>query len=277
MPFTTTTTVPSINATVTIRFAGLMLLKPGAGNTCEVGIHRFSPVHTFQALLIVNKPNLPLTFIHLIKGPLTTAPLSFDVLPAPAPGFSAFAQEPFGRNNPQSHLNDHRWALNIREFPAHANADFNDGARPVAILKSGILYTGNLTRPGLNPQLTPVVSSGPTAIPLHRGFAADLAVAIDIPPQPNAGLFVRWEENGEPKHIILPRPLDVANHPGTTYTIALMNDPPAFDPLPHDELGLYYKVLRVGGNPIPVNQQFRVTDAPGQTDEIPCMPVTLNP
>jgi len=250
-----------------------MLLKPGVGNICEVGVHRFSPLHTFQAMLIVHKPGLPLTFIRLITGPLTTGPLSVDVFPAPAPGFAAFAQEPFARNNPQSHLNDHRWALNMQEW--HPNADFNDGARPVVLLKSGILYTGNLTRPSLNPELQPAIAGGPPTVPLHR-FAADLAVAIDIPPQPNAGLLLSWEELGEPQQLMLPRPLDVQNHPGTTYTISLMNDPPMFHPLPHDELALYYKVLRVGGSPIPQNQQYRIKDNQGQSDEIPCMPLTLH-
>src|SRR5687767_15915900 len=99
MPFNTTSTVPSINSTVTVRFAGLMLLKAGAGNTCEVGVHRLTDSHAFQAMLIVHKPDLPLTVIRLTTGPLT-APFSVDVLPAAGAGFLAFAQEPFAPNNP---------------------------------------------------------------------------------------------------------------------------------------------------------------------------------
>lgn len=274
MAFTTTTTVPSLNSTVTIRFSGLMLLEP-VGNTCEVGVHRFSPFHEFQAMLIVHKPNLPLTFIRLTTGHLT-GPLTFDLFPAPAPGFSAFVQEPFSRDDPNSNPKDHRWSLNLQE--QHAGAGFNDGARPVAILKSGVLYTGNLTRPGLNPELVPAIPGGPAPVNLHLGFAADLAVSIDnITAPPNGGLFISWEELGESRQLILPRPLDVVNHPGTIYTIALINDPPTSNPVTHDELALYYKVLRVGGNPgnpIPLNQQYRLK-VNGQTDEIPCMPITL--
>ncbi len=273
MPFTPTTTVPNINATVTIRFSGLMLLKPGAGNTCEVGIHHFSPFHNFQAMLIVHKPNLPLTFIRLTTGPLT-GPMSFDLLPAPAPGFCGFEPGPFDRNSDLTDKKDHRWVLNMRE--QHPNVDFSDGARPVAILKSGILYTGNLTRPGLNLRLEPATEEGPPIVPLGKGVAADLAVAIDnITSEANGGgLFVTWEEFGEVKKpLILPRESDLLNHPGTTYTIALMNDPPTINPHAHDELDLYYKVLRVGGNKIPLEEQYRVKDDQGQTDEVPCMPI----
>ena len=272
MPFTPTTTVPNLNATVTIRFSGLMLLKPGAGNTCEVGIHRFSPFHNFQAMLIVHKPNLPLTFIRLTQGPLT-GPMSFELFPAPAPGFSAFEPGPFDRNSDLTNKKDHRWVLNMREH--HPNVDFSDGARPLAILKSGILYTGNLTLPGLNLELVPATEDGPPRVSLGKGIAADLAVAIDnvTRPKDDDGLFVTWEELGESQELILPRRSDLVNHPGTTYTIALMNDPPTIDPLDHDELDMYYKVLRVGGNKIPLEQQYRVKDDQGQTDEVPCMPI----
>src|ERR1700752_871246 len=133
MPFTPTTTVPNICATVTVRFFGLMLLKPGESNTCEVGIHHFSPVHSFQAMLIVHKPNLPLTFIRLTTGTLT-GPMTFELFPTPAPGFSAFEPGPFDRTSDLTDKKDHRWTLNMREH--HPNVDFNEGARPVAILKS---------------------------------------------------------------------------------------------------------------------------------------------
>ena len=281
MPFSRTSTVPSVNSTVTVRFAGLMLLKAGADNTCEVGVHRLSASHTFQAMLVVNKPNRPLTFIRLTTGPLT-APLSLDVLPSPGAGFLAFAQEPFNHNDPNSHEFDYRWALNMRSW--HPTADFNDGARPVVKLNSGILYTANLTRPGLNPQLAPAKpsDSAPAPKPLHR-FAADLAVAIDIPP--NGGLAVTWQESGSAQILTLPRKTDP---PGTTYTISLMNDPPTSNTLPqdqlaqdelrHDELALYYKVLHDGRNPIDEKQQYRLhVPDQGRTDEIPCMPVTLDP
>ncbi len=56
-------------------------------------------------------------------------------------------------------------------------------------------------------------------------------------------------------------------------TVTVVNDPPTINPLPHDELDQYYKVLRVGGNPIPPNKQYRVKDSAGQTDEVPCMPI----
>lgn len=268
MPFSTTTNVPSPNSLVTVKFTGLMLLKAGPNNTCEVGVHRFSAFHAFQAMLVVDKPNRPLTFIRLTSGPLT-GPMSIEI-PNPGAGFQAFSQEPFGRNDPNSHEFDHRWALNMREF--HPNADFNDGARPVVTLNSGILYASNLTRGNLNPQLVPATASTTPAQPLHR-FAADLAVAIDVPA--NDSLTFRWTELGEVrKPLELPRATDPT---GTTYTILLMNEPPTSHPLPHDELALYYKVLHDQGNRIADAQQLRIQVPPARSDEIPCMPITLNP
>lgn len=280
MPFNTTNVVPPTNPTVTVKFAGLLLLKAGAGNTCEVGVHRFSPFHTFQVMLVVNKPNKPLTFIRLLTGPLT-APMSISVLPAPAAAFMAFARDPFDRANAAvSHEFDYRWALNVRSLqldsaatlPLHPNADVADGARPVLTLNAGVLYTSNLTPPALKPVLTPVTPSPAGPQPLHS-VAADLAIAIDVPT--GSAMLVAWHELGEPQTLTLPRELDPA---GTTYTISIMNDPPISTPIFHDELELYYKVLQVGGLPIPRPQQFRLQiTTPGKTDEIPCLPVIMDP
>ena len=279
MPFNTTTTVPSPNSPVTVKFTGLMLLKAGPNNTCQVGIHRLSEAHTFEAILVVNQPNRPLTLVRLFTGPLS-APVAIRRAPAPAAGFQVFAQEPFGRDNGGSHEFDHRWALDLRSW--HPGVDFDEGANPVLTLNSGILYASNLTRQGLNPSLTPAPS--PTQIPsgtssskpkivrpLH-GFAADLAVAIDVGP-PNSGLFIEWEEAGTRQSVKLPRDIDPA---GTTYTISLMNEPLSNTAPAHDELGLYYNVLRANGNRIPLNRQFRIQVDPGRSDEVPCMPVILN-
>ena len=287
MAFNTTTTVPSPNSPVTVKFAGLMLLKAGLNNTCEVGVHHRSDFHTFQAILIVNKPNRPLSLIRLITGPLT-APVSIRVTPAPPAGFQVFSQEPFGPNNPNSHEFDHRWALNLRSL--HPGVDYDDGARPVLTLNSGILYASTLTRQGLNPQLAPAPpeeaenqpaptpsttqASAPPNRPLHV-FAADLAVAIDIPP--NSGVQIKWEESGaEPKEQVLKLPRDT-DPAGTTYTIQLINDPLTSNPPAHDELALYYKVLREAGREIPLARQFRIQVPQGRSDEVPCMPVILDP
>lgn len=267
MAFNRTNAVPAVNSTVTVKLTGLLLLKAGPNNTCEIGVHRFSAFHSFLAMLVVNKPNLPLTFIRLTSGPLT-APMSIDLLPAGA-GFQVFAQDPFDRTSQNTHELDHRWSINMRS--KHAAADFDDGARPMVTLNCGTLYTSNLTRPNLNPQLVTATVSATPPEPLTR-FAADLAVAIDIPQ--NGVLSISWEELGDPENLDLPRDTDPA---GTTYTILLMNEPPTSNPLPHDELALYYKVLRQNGNRIPENQQFRLQVPPARADEAPCMPIELDP
>lgn len=272
MSFITTNVEPSTNPSVTVKFAGLMLLKSPTGNTCEVGVHRFSAFHTFQAMLVVNKPDKPLTLIRLISGPLT-APLSIDVLPAPPAGFLAFARDPFNRaDSLTSHQFDYRWAFNARSV--HPGADFNNGARPIATLNAGILYASNLTLEDLTPELHPKPPATGAVTSLHR-VAADLAVAIDLPAEGGSVVMLSWHELGVPQTLELPRDTDPD---GTTYTISLMNDPPISDPFFHDELDLYYKVLEVGGLPIQPSQRFELRiPYPSKTDEIPCLPITLDP
>jgi hypothetical protein len=280
MPFSATNTVPKIDATVTVKLAGLLLLKAGEGNTCEVGVHRLSAFHAFQVMLVVNQPGKPLELIRLITGPLT-APVSIDLVPAPESGFQLFAHEPFGRENERSHQFDYRWAINMRKL--NPKADFTENARPGVTLNAGILYSSKLTSPGLDPELInpppapPQPSSGPQQAgsapkKLHK-FAADLAVAIEVPAGSN--LVIGWQESKEQKILNLPRGTD---DPGTTYTISLMNDPPSRGiTVPHDELGLYYDVLEEDGEPIPLAKQFRFKTREDATDAIPCMPVTVGP
>ncbi len=100
MPFTTTNIPPSTNPLVTIAFSGLIVLRPGANNTCEIGVHKFSRDHQFQVLLVVEKlvqqPNpapppltvpvpLPPVLVPLIVGPLF-APFTISLDPDPTPG-----------------------------------------------------------------------------------------------------------------------------------------------------------------------------------------------
>lgn len=269
MPFATTNIVPSTTPKVTVKFAGLLLLKGIADNVCEIGVHRFSSIHSFQVMLIINRPDRPPIVQRLITGPLTSD-LEITVNPRPATGFAAFALDPFDRTFPNSHELDYRWALNIRELADHADVDYNDGAKPIATLNAGVLYTPTLSLEHLKPELI----QGLTTIPLNR-VAAELAASIDITTE---NVTIAWNELGDPQTpVVLPRK-DI-DPDGTTYTILLMNDPPISSPTAHDELDLYYKVLRKpGGYGVPNNKKFRLEIPYAQkTDEIPCLPVTLNP
>src|ERR1041384_441891 len=276
MAFPTTTTQPlTAIAKVTVRFSGLLMLKPDPVNHCEIGINRFTRDHLFQIILIVRKPQRPPSLIRLVTGPLTrqfeiTLRDSNTGLPrntvvqafTPIPG-------PFIRSNPGNNELDFRWALDLRE--THAGIDFNDGALPVARLSVGTLYTTSLTSTSLNLELRQQPGTSP-GIRLDR-IAGDLAAAINTLPA-NTTLELTWDELGEPRKLSLPRRTDP---PDTTYTISLLNDPPVMSSANHDELPLYYKVLQVGGRLIPIGSRrlLHFTLPPG-TDEIPCMPIILN-
>lgn len=268
MPFTTTPTPPPADAKVNVHFAGLLMLKPGADNSCEVGIHRFSTTHYFQIVLVVNKPGLPSTLIRLVAGPLSR-PFAINVLPNSRTGVQVFAPtpEPFDRSSTNNDVRDYRWALNMRTL--HPDADFNDGARPIATLNGGVLYTPNL----LPQDREPALVIGTTRTPLYR-LAADLAAAIEL--SGASRVVLTWDEMGERQTVRLPRPYDPA---GTTYTISFLNNPPLLDSVKHDEMYLYYKVLEVDGAPIPRSSQRELTfnDGDPSTDEIPCSPVVLHP
>jgi hypothetical protein len=268
MSFITTTTAPATNAKVTVKFAGLMLLKPNENNGCDIGIHRLSETHALQVILVVSKPDRPPGLIRLVTGALTQ-PFAINVNQDPNPGVKAFTRgpDPFDPNRAGNNELDFRWAINMRQL--HEGADFNDGARPVATLNAGTLYTSNLTPTELTPELV----NGTKRTPLPR-FSADLAAAIDLPV--GGTVELSWTvDGGERRSLNLPRRNDPAR---TTYTVTLLNDPPVVNALAHDELSQYYQVLEVAGQMIPLEKQFRIAyNGDPNTDEIPCMPVVLNP
>ena len=263
MAFTRVNVPPSTDSRVTVRFSGLMLLKSDDGRTCEVGINRFSSIHSFQVILVVNQPGQPSTVIRLLNGPLSRE-LSINVTSTgPVQGFKAFCRPGVFDRTAANHDLDHRWALNLRI--QHPGADFNDGARPVARLNTGVLYSSSLTDPGAEPFLV----QGGSRTRLVR-IAGDLAASI---PLAGGVLRLTWDEFGERKEFVLPRRRD----PGTTkYTVVLLNEPFSVNPLPHDELPLYYKVLQVGGASIPDPRCSLEFDGDPTTDEIPCNPIVLN-
>lgn len=273
MPFATTSISPPTNPVVTIVFSGLTLIRSGPNGTCEVGVNRLSREHILQVLLIVKRPNLPPLPIPLVGGHLT-APFNirFQPDPAAAGDFVAFAQPgAFNRNPSTDDPLDYRWAINLRDASLHPGADFNDGARPIVSLKTGILYTPHLSHPSVVPTL---VRPGSTPVVLNR-IAVNLAAAIIL-----AGrrLLLNWRDMGEDKNILLPRDSDIP-HPNTTYTICFINDPANFSTLPHDELAEMYKVLHVANAEIPRPQRWSLqyTQPFGRTDEIPCLTGLLDP
>jgi hypothetical protein len=268
MAFNTTATPPTINSLVTIKFSGLMVLRPkeGANDICEICVHRHSREHSNQVILIVNKPNLPPTLVPLLGGALT-ADFEIRLNPDSAADFKIFQRDPFDRTLPNSHVNDIRWAINLRG--PNPDARPNNGAKPVATLKMGVLYTSNLTNPPLDPVLT-CPTGGPVSL---KQFAGDLAAAID---PAGKTVLLKWKDMGDDKDVTLPRDFDP---PNTSYTLYFINEPPNLASAPHDELPLYYKVLeKSNGAPIPPGEQCKLKFADEtRSDEFPCMPILLNP
>ena len=269
MPFNSVNVPPSTTPPVTILLSGLMVIQPGPNNTtCEIGVHKFSRSHVFQVILVVNKPNRPPALVPLFTGPIL-APFEIGLRsnPQPNPDFVVFARDPFDRTLPNSHELDYRWAINMRL--KHGNARVNDGVKPVVTLKTGTMYTPNLTDPNLAPRLT----RGGTPDDQLRQIASHLAVSITPPAQTK--VVLKGLDLGDPLEVELPRNGDP---PNTQYTLCLINEPPSILAEPHDEFPLYYQIFEDGGAAIPGNLRFSLQFAPHiRTDEIPCMPVTLNP
>lgn len=275
-PFEPTASPLVKEAKVNIEFAGQMLLQPGADDThasrtCQIGINRFSRDHTLQVMLIVKEPTLPPTIIPLLRGPLTD---DFVIRLGPDPdarpgNFRVFAPtaEPFVRTAAGNHDHDYRWTLNLRNPQIHPNATRGRGAEPVVKLRAGTLYAPRLTPVNLQPKL----KRGEEEIPLIK-IAPELVASIV--PSEGDHVLLEWSDMGDPVRRVLPRDGD---HRDTVYTVSFINDPPANTP-PHEELSLYYKVLRDGASSIPPDRQFQLTFAGGiSSDLIPCMPVVLNP
>lgn len=260
---------------VTVTFAGLMLIKPGPGNTLEAGIHKFSRDHSFQVILIVNQPGLPPRVIRLLQGPLFS---DFEMIVNPAgAGVQKFVADnnPFVPSNEANNEKDFRWAFNFGALPGHDQVDINDGARPVVKLNAGVLYAANL----IHNDLGLVLRQGFEETDLER-FSIDLAASVDLPE--GTKMTLQWKELGEPHYLTLPRATD---RDLTTYTVAIVNDPPVYiDPMvsedssKHDEFDEYYKVLQIGGAPVSEDLRCHIVVPPGhRSDEIPCLIGVMEP
>ena len=273
MPFQTTSIAPPLRPKVTVAFAGLMVLQPGANNTCEVGIHRLNKSHEIRATLIVQRPNRPPILVSLLQGPLE-APfeISLDSAPNPLVGdFSVFAPtaEPFIRDAGTNNEFDYRWAVNVKDL--HPNVELNEGAQPFVILKTGILYTASRTRDTVKPSF---VRDDGLIKDMHK-IATNLAAAIITPDTHKVHLS--WQDRRKPVELELPR---TTNDPvNTCYTVMFTNEPTKLRPEPHKEMALYYKILRDGGAAVKDEERFEIEyeiQNPG-TDEVPCLTMTRNP
>jgi hypothetical protein len=261
--FSSTTTPPTYDAKVTVRFTGLMLLKANANNGCDIGIHHAAANHLFQAMVIFNEPGRPPGVFRLISGPLSDQ-MAINVKPQPPTGVQAFRPDavPFTRDDAVNDPLDFRWAINLRTV-YDDTIDFTPAATPIVTLNGGTLYTSRLSLVELDPK---IVRDG-VSTPLNR-FSADLAAAID------GKVEISWHEGSIVRKVQLPRKSDL---PGTTYTIVLINEPPNHQAIPHDELSLYNDVLNISLDPSATPKFARLSTTSGpSTDEVPCMPVIID-
>ena len=273
MPFEITQNLPA-NPRVTVKFSGLMVFQPGADNTCDVGVHQRSPSHVFQVILVVNRPNQAATLIPVLTGPLR-APIVIRLgSTSPSAGdFKVFEKGTFTQTLQGSDRHDARWAINLQS-PVR-DIKVNEGAKPFVTLKTGVLFTPSLTPQILKPKFT----RPPAAEMEIERFASELAVAIE---QPGGGtkVILEWTDGGNQRSIALPLGTDTdVEDENTEYTLYFINEPPNFGSEPHDEMALYYQVLRRNGEPIHERDQCKLKFDMNliRLDQMPCNPVRLDP
>lgn len=266
MPFEPTQNLPP-DPLVTVKFSGLLVIHPGADNTCDVGVHKFNSTHVFQVILVVSKPGEAPTLIPLLTGPLQDRFLVRLNPDLGAGDFKAFEKGDFTQTLRGSDPKDARWAINLQS--SDSDIKVNQGGMPFVTLTTGVLFAPSLSDETLKPKLKRPPAT--RSMPLEH-FAPELAVAIE----PRAGTTVElaWENFGNPFKKTLPR------NGATRYTVYFINEPPNLGSDPHDELALYYRILRRNGAVIPDTEQCELTfeiDHHERLDQIPCNPVTLNP
>lgn len=287
MPFKETNSLPT-SPLVTVFFRGLLLINPNAaGTSCEIGVHRRAADHYPTIAIVGRKRNGDEFVIEFISGPPRGRSFSISAQPpkghAPAAGeVSAYLPaleypEPFDREHGKNDDKDFRWAVDLEgpEFHDGQLGADEAGTLPGIVMSHGVFYTALLTD---KREITVTRRGGGVGKPekdLQR--IAQFVGAHIVPPEGHT-LLVEWEDRGVAKSMSLPRPEDE----GATYQIYVRNDPPGFiQETSHDELELYYDVIRQGGSAIGVGDRFSLKAEPVRkeplltTDRIPCMPVVL--
>lgn len=269
MPFEKTENLPA-NPLVTVKFSGLMVFQPGADNTCDVGVHRLSTSHVFQVLLVISRPNTVPTLIRVLTGPLSSQFVIRLGSAGPSAGdFKVFEKGNFTHTLQGSDRHDARWAINLQS--PDRDIKVNEGGNPGLTLKTGTLFAPSLTPTALKPKFT----RPPAAEMEIERFASELAVAIEPPAATR--VLLEWTDEGNPQSIALPFGDD--DEGGTRYTVYFLNEPPNFNSEPHDEMALYYDILRRNGEPIHERDQCKLKFEKNviRLDQMPCNPVRLDP
>ena len=271
MPFTTARRYPT-SPLLSVYFSGLLIIKPNNdGTSCNIGVHH-EPRHKLKVFLKINRPNEPAIRKILQLGPLAR---DFQILNSSQTGVFAFKPvDNFNRNLAVDDRRDLRWSVNLEnsEFNNEPFALVPGSASPGITINSGVFSTAERTdetsvnivksRQGLN--ATPVNSIASVIEARIELTGADhiFLVPNNLPP------------------VLLPRSEDLL---GTTYELEISNEPPD-DFADLDELDHYYEVLtKENGDPITDDEKWHlsvaqaVVDSDAKSDEIPCMPIVLEP
>jgi hypothetical protein len=271
MPFTKTTAPLPTSASVTVKFFGLMFIRPSNDSSfCDIAVLHSSsaPNHKLEIELMVEDPAAPQppNPILLHAGPITGKPFTIRVDPQTHAGVFAYkpTPPPFFRDNPGNNELDFQWTIDINELHPDGLSVKDAEVHPGITMTDGIFYSLKTTE---ETTVKIILIRGMQKIDLHR-IAGSIAAVIPFTGRNQAVL--EWCENGLAKTLNLPRSGDP---PNTSYSVLVRNLPPPKTPF-HDELASYYNALtRFDGNPIPPELRYTLPISGETSDEIPCMPV----
>ncbi|MDX6403820.1 MAG: hypothetical protein QOH70_1275 [Blastocatellia bacterium] len=281
MPFKSINTALPTSPTVTVAFTGLCLVHPALDSSyCEIGLHRKASDHRLRIDLVAIKPTGPPDLEPIHEDKLKGKDFTIRLVKDPQKGVTAYKPTPvpFQRNQPND-PNDLQWAINMGEYYTDVKTDPN-GVDPCVRMEDGTFYT---PPPTDKTKVKVELVKGTTTTDLFS-IAGAIFGAIDISDTDlTAGqrVIVEWSENGKNQTLILPRPTDDLTR--TKYLLEVANNPKPHGSSGHEELGLYYDVLlRKDGTSIPKSERYalnvtRLGLHPVRADEIPCMPVLLEP
>ena len=275
MPFTPSNTLDP-NPSVKIIFTGLLILRPGPTDTCQVFIHNSCNEHSFLVETRRKRPNKPDVVMMRIPGPVpfTAADptrthgllIRTAGLPANVKGVKAYNGNVSSTEGTK--LADSFDLARILDV-SPGNVD-GVGGLPSIFIDHGILYTAetvamNATLKKIDGSKIITLATVPTII------AANIYLN---PADPAQKVNLTWRQNGQDVSLDLK---GSANH---TYEIYINNEPlfeddSASAPV-HDEFQEYFKILPE----VRREEQFNLIFPPGPipdrgSSRTPCMSVVL--
>lgn len=238
MAFTPISKFPAGAPTVRVFFSGLMIMKPSSdGKECEIYVHRKADSHQLSFEVRMKQPRQPdITLIrhfgHLksaerAPGAPASSPLHGLLILCDTPkGVKRLDKQAATGENP---LRGH--ALNFAKYHSGKTDVASDGGRPGLFFNDGIFYSAVTT-----PKEITLINKDEEEVDRFK-VAATIGANIY-----NKKVIMKWKPQDKVESFTLEPQSDVS------YEIHIINDPlfmppPTSGDPPHDELGLYYKIL----------------------------------